>query len=150
MINSRAIMEFLVFKRLIKEIKYINPKFLKDENNRDAISKLLINKIKLSENLSLASFMIDYLENNEYFENSLWECVELSKGRNDNLLDLLSSNCLSILNYGGKNLSYKDFSNFRIPYADLSESIIFNSKFDNALMTKCMHGCMKGMNAWIH
>lgn len=139
--THKSILEFFISKRIINEIKHFNKNMIY-EKKEILQNEYLINKIQIQDNISLINFIVDYIDidSSKIFEEKLWDVIYLTKftgEKNNTILDLFASNCLTILNYANKIFFNRNFEGLRFPYADLSQSLISNCNFENCFMPNC-------------
>jgi len=127
-----SIIEFFISFRILEEFNMID-----DENFNvySSFEKLLFNQLDISKYPGILAFIIESFEDQPDFEKKLWKFVFDSKYRTD--IDYLSSNSITILNYSNKVLFCKDYSNVRIPFADIRSSVLKDCNFSNCLMSYC-------------
>jgi len=126
----KSIMEYLIASYIIKELESL------DINNNFQTEQSLLNKFILFDQPAILKFTSDYFKYEYKFDEKIFNVIYST--RNKTNIDLLSSNCATLLNYSSKNLIRKNFNNTRIPYADFRSANLINSTFVNCNLSHAL------------
>ena len=124
--------DYFAAKKIIEELK----NFSTDPSNS-------ILNYPILEEKNIRTFVVEQIKKEADLQDELIKLIHLSK--NSELWSIAASNAITVLNQAGMTFAGLDFSDIKIPNADLSGGQLDNTKLSNANLTK-----VKLKGAWLH